>query len=432
MFKYLLILFLTVVFLYAQKFPLTYKQLSHPLFSSSPFVTKLLGEEATLSFDEDIKKAIDLGFEVDATDDTLKTKQYLLVLRRLNKRYNALLYEVHKEISSSIDRNDTQRFDELTGYKLEGLLQNSSLYEKSLAFYKKQKKHKKNNIFQKRMQYAKIEEATAQEYQEEVTVSTHDSTKKQGKKRIVNLEVVNHKRHLNVYIENSNPYSISVSVQGSYRNLQASRANNDVMSVKAGERKIYLRLEKVKGAVSFAYRFSYAWILGSVNAIHNDAYIYRLPYEKGTSQRVSQGYNGVTTHNGDAKYAIDFAMDVGTKIYAARGGVVVKIKEDSNQGGYEKKFTAHGNFVTIEHDDATFSTYYHLKHYGVVVSIGKKIKKGDFLGYSGNTGYSSGPHLHFAVFKTKNVSKTQTIKIKLLSENGIENYIERNVFYRAK
>lgn len=305
MFKYLLILFLTASFLYAQKLPLTYKQLSHPLFKSSSLITKLVSPEMSLSYNKNTKEAISLGFKVDATHNPEATKKYLFVLRKLKKEYDSILYTIHKEISLSIDTNDTKRFNELISYQLDGLLYNRILYERALEFYKKQKKHKKNNIFQKRMKYAKIEEETAQEFQEEVTVSTYDSTKKQGKKRIVNLEVVNHKRHLNVYIENSNPYSISVSVQGSYRNLQASRANNDVISVKAGERKIYLRLEKVKGAVSFAYRFSYAWILGSVDAVHNDAYIYRLPYEKGTSQRVSQGYNGVTTHNGDAKYAID-------------------------------------------------------------------------------------------------------------------------------
>ena len=209
-------------------------------------------------------------------------------------------------------------------------------------------------------------------------------------------------------------------------------AKKDVISVQAGKKEKYLRLKKNDGAISHSYSLSYTWLLGDINAQHDDSHIYRFPYAKDTKKRVSQGFNGTTTHNGRSKYAVDFAMDVGTKIYASRAGMVVKVKENSNKGGFSKEFAKHGNYVTIEHDDSTFATYYHLKKNGVVVKVGDKVDKGSFIAYSGNTGYSSGPHLHFAVFKASSASSTQTIKIKFLSEKGIEHYIEKNTFYVAK
>ena len=51
----------------------------------------------------------------------------------------------------------------------------------------------------------------------------------------------------------------------------------------------------------------------------------------------------------------------------------------------------------IKHADDTFGVYWHMKHNGVLVKVGDKVKQGDDIARSGNTGNSSGPHLHFDV-----------------------------------
>ncbi|MDQ7062221.1 MAG: M23 family metallopeptidase [Sulfurimonas sp.] len=434
--RYLLALLFLVVSLHGEQYPLLYKQLSHPLFKSSKAIQNLSNikaiEKSLDSYNRAINRALTLGKEVDKTRDARRIKEYLFTLRKLQKKYDAILYLIHKEISSSVDKKDFKCFMQLTAYEFDGLLQNRALYKKSLVFYKENKKTKTNDFFEKRIEYTQLEVATAQEFQDEVETSSYDSSKKQKKKRKVNLEVVDGGKYYDVFIENFNPYSVTVNVKGSYKNLASSHSNKEVVSIKAGEKKKYLRLSKIKGALSYSYSFSYTWVLGDIDAVHDDSFIYRFPFQKGTSVRVSQGFNGTTTHNGRSKYAIDFAMPTGTKIYAARAGVVVKIKENSNKGGYAKEFSSYGNYVTIEHEDATFATYYHLKQYGALVRVGDKVKKGALIAYSGNTGYSSGPHLHFAVFKANSATSTQTIKIKFLGIKKIIHYIEKNVFYTAK
>jgi murein DD-endopeptidase MepM/ murein hydrolase activator NlpD len=55
------------------------------------------------------------------------------------------------------------------------------------------------------------------------------------------------------------------------------------------------------------------------------------------------------------------------------------------------------NWVLIQHDDGTLAEYAHLQPNGVTVAIGQRVRRGDVLGLSGNTGFSSVPHLHFSV-----------------------------------
>lgn len=125
------------------------------------------------------------------------------------------------------------------------------------------------------------------------------------------------------------------------------------------------------------------------------SYIYALPYEKGKSYLLAQAYHSKMSHKGE--YALDFKMKEGTKICAARSGVVVSLREDSDRGGLKPEFLSDGNYIIILHDDGSYANYWHLKKDGVLVNEGDTVKQGEVIGLSGNTGYSAFPHLHFEV-----------------------------------
>ena len=120
---------------------------------------------------------------------------------------------------------------------------------------------------------------------------------------------------------------------------------------------------------------------------------YRYPW-RGGPFRVSQGPLGGYSHfTREGRYAMDFAMPEGTPIIAARGGVVVKTENlQAGRGTHPS-----GNFVRILHPDGTMGVYLHLMQGSVVVGEGQRVAQGELLARSGNTGRSSGPHLHFVV-----------------------------------
>lgn len=120
---------------------------------------------------------------------------------------------------------------------------------------------------------------------------------------------------------------------------------------------------------------------------------YPLPWVGGPF-RITQGPGGQYSHTGPrGRYAIDIAMPEGTPIVAARGGVVVKTENNQNGRGNNPA----GNFVRILHDDGTMGIYLHLQQGSVAVREGQRVSTGNLLARSGNTGNSTGPHLHFVV-----------------------------------
>jgi len=108
---------------------------------------------------------------------------------------------------------------------------------------------------------------------------------------------------------------------------------------------------------------------------------------------------GSPAHKGKLKHSIDFRVPEGTPVHAALAGKVVFVKQDSDVGGPSKrKYWYLGNRIVIEHRNEEYTAYEHLRYLGSSVREGQRVRTGQLIGYSGNTGYTYEPHLHFEVF----------------------------------
>lgn len=101
---------------------------------------------------------------------------------------------------------------------------------------------------------------------------------------------------------------------------------------------------------------------------------------------------GVVTQGLHGSNAVDFGAPVGTKVLASDGGTVT-ISQTGYNGGY-------GTVIEINHHDGTTTRYAHLSK--LLVTVGQKVSAGELIGYVGNTGRSTGPHLHFEVYNATN------------------------------
>jgi len=148
---------------------------------------------------------------------------------------------------------------------------------------------------------------------------------------------------------------------------------------------------------SFEYQFQY--IPGDPEANHQPERLYRLPFAPASRFPISQAYPDTITHSDpSSEHALDFVMPVGTGVYATRGGVVIEVASDFFRSGTDLNTDGpRANIVRVLHDDGTMSLYAHLNWNSIRVVPGQRVQRGEYLADSGNTGFSTGPHLHFAV-----------------------------------
>jgi murein DD-endopeptidase MepM/ murein hydrolase activator NlpD len=136
---------------------------------------------------------------------------------------------------------------------------------------------------------------------------------------------------------------------------------------------------------------------GDPSGTHEDV-VYLLPVDSG-AWRIDQGFDGSFSHNEPpSRYAIDIAVEEGTPVLAARAGTVMQVERHFEGAGLDReKYGGRANHVRILHDDGSMAVYAHLKADSVVVRPGARVRAGQRIASSGNTGFSTGPHLHFAV-----------------------------------
>ncbi len=235
----------------------------------------------------------------------------------------------------------------------------------------------------------------------------------------------------NIYADSQEFCPVSIKIDFNVSNLDINGDNNNIYIIAPLTKKQLLTKLTVskKGK---AYKFSYkTWTnYGNHNIDRYDSdYIYDLPFSNSNSFKVYQGYNGNFSHQNEN--ALDFTMPIGTEITAIREGIVIKVVEKNNKNCGKEDCKKYNNLIIIYHSDGTFAEYTHIKRNGSIVNVGNKIKKGQIIGYSGNVGWSTGPHLHLVVFIQK-LRKRVTLETKFKIGNGekIEYLVEKSEYIK--
>ncbi len=136
---------------------------------------------------------------------------------------------------------------------------------------------------------------------------------------------------------------------------------------------------------------------------------YYLPYPGGKTYKCTQG-NNQGSHTGNSRYAFDFGTGYNTLV-ASRGGRVVAVRTGRGHCGtwpYCSRACVRsgGNYVIIRHSDGTDTAYFHMSK--VYVRRNQWVSRGQSIGKSGNTGCTTGPHVHFVRRKSGTYRSVKT------------------------
>jgi murein DD-endopeptidase MepM/ murein hydrolase activator NlpD len=165
-------------------------------------------------------------------------------------------------------------------------------------------------------------------------------------------------------------------------------------------------------------RFDYGYVIGDPGATHQPTGPYRAPFAAARSFPVTQAPPDAITHrDAGSRYAIDIGMPVGSAVHAAREGLVINVAHKFFRGGLTQEVRDEANFVQVLHDDGTTAVYAHLQLDTVRVRPGQRVGRGEHIANSGNTGFSSGPHLHFVVLRNAGL-RSESVPVVFAGPGG--------------
>jgi murein DD-endopeptidase MepM/ murein hydrolase activator NlpD len=174
----------------------------------------------------------------------------------------------------------------------------------------------------------------------------------------------------------------------------------------------------VAGASVAGFQYGWRIVLGTPGATHRPHEPYRAPFALGASFKVSQAYPVRISHNSpESQYAVDIAVPDGTPIYAAREGTVINVHHDFFRGAADAVMLDQANVVEILHDDGTIGVYAHLHWESIRVQPGQSVRRGQYIADSGNTGATTGPHLHFAVVRNAGM-RAESVPVQFAGSGG--------------
>lgn len=160
-------------------------------------------------------------------------------------------------------------------------------------------------------------------------------------------------------------------------------------------------LFNVRGAVEnqpWHFTLQYRYTIGQPLPDYTGSQAYLPPIAPGSRFQITQAFGGSFSHQDEQNYyAVDIMMPIGTPVHAARGGVVAEVYDDYSKHGTEQAYADKANSIRMLHDDGSMAIYAHLELETAQVHPGLQVEAGELIGYSGNTGFTTGPHLHFAI-----------------------------------
>lgn len=221
-----------------------------------------------------------------------------------------------------------------------------------------------------------------------------------------------------LYVVNQNQAPVEVHFALTQQDNVAAPAIPEQWIVPAkGTLKLAALQPRVAGA-PMRYDYRLRWQLGDPRAAPTANFAYGPPLPAQGLFTISQAFDGGLSHNTPgSRYAIDIGMPIGSGIRAARGGSVVSVQDRHGAGGNSPAYRSQTNSVYILHDDGTFGVYAHLRQGSALVRPGQRVQGGQIIAQSGNSGYSTAPHLHFAVLRNAGM-RWESLPFKLATPAG--------------
>jgi len=188
--------------------------------------------------------------------------------------------------------------------------------------------------------------------------------------------------------------------------------------VEPGRSATLFRVAGANRKQSWQFQLAYRYTIGSPFAEQQADAVYLPPVAAGSRFLITQAFDGPYSHQDKQnRYAVDIAMPKDTPVHAARAGVVMDVEDDYFNSGAEQAFKSRANSIRILHEDGSMAVYAHLALEKAQVYPGMAVEAGQLIGYSGNTGFTTGPHLHFAIQVNKGMDLS-SVPFAFIDEHG--------------